>query len=50
MRIFLGKDHAKHIKKKNVFENIGMFYEVRDYLSKQSLLSLYYAFIDTSVN
>ena len=49
MRIFLWKDHAKHIKK-NVFESIGIFYEVRDYLSKQSLSSLYYAYIDTSLN
>ena len=40
------KDHIKYAENK-IFKNTGILYKARDYLSKESLLSLYYAYIDT---
>ena len=48
MRIFYGKN-ILNIRKQN-FQNIGILYKARDYLSKESLFSLYYAYIHTYVN
>ena len=43
------KDHIKYIEKK-ISKNIGISYKARDYLSKESLLSSYYAYIHTYIN
>ena len=43
------KDHIEYIGNK-ISKNIGILYKARDYLSKESLLSLYYAYINTYVN
>ena len=45
----LWKDHIKYTGNK-ISKNIGILYKTRDYLSEQSLLSLYYAYIHTYVN
>ena len=43
------KDHIKYTENK-ISKNIGISYKARDYLSKESLLSLYYAYIHTYIN
>ena len=43
------KDHIKYTENK-ISKNIGILFKARDYLSKESLLSLYYAYIHTYVN
>ena len=43
------KDHIKYNEKK-ISKNIGILYKARDYLSKESLLSLFYAYINTNVD
>ena len=43
------KDHIKYIEKK-ISKNIGISYKASDYLSKESLLSSYYAYIHTYIN
>ena len=43
------KDHIEYIGNK-ISKNIGILYKARDYLSKESLLPLYYAYINTYVN
>ena len=43
------KDHIKYNENK-ISKNTGILYKVRDYLSKESLLSLYYTYIHTYVN
>ena len=40
------KDHIKYTENK-ISKNIGILYKARDYLSKESLVSLYYACIHT---
>ena len=43
------KDHIKYTENK-ISKNIGILYKARDYLSKESLLSLYYTYIHTYIN
>ena len=43
------KDHIKYTENK-ISKNIGILHKARDYLSKESLLSLYYAYIHTYIN
>ena len=43
------KEHIKFTGNK-ISKNVGVLYKARDYLSKESLLSLYYAYIHTYVN
>ena len=43
------KDHIKYAENK-IYKNTGILHKARDYLSKESLLSLYYAYIDTYKN
>ena len=43
------KDHIKYIEKK-ISKNMGISYKARDYLTMESLLSLYYAYIHTYIN
>ena len=43
------KDHIKYTENK-ISKNTGILYKVKDYLSKQSLLPLYYTYIHTYVN
>ena len=45
----LWKDHIKYARSK-VSKNMAVLYKARDYLSKQSLLSLYDAYIHTYIN
>ena len=40
------KGHIKYAENK-ISKNIEILYKARDYLSKESLLLLYYAYIDT---
>ena len=43
------KDHIKYTENK-ISKTIGILYKARDYLSKESLVSLYYAYIHTYLN
>ena len=43
------KDHIKYAENK-IYKNTGILHKARDYLSKESLLSLYNAYIDTYKN
>ena len=43
------KDHIKYTENK-ISKNIGILYKARGYLSKESLLSLYYGYIHTYIN
>ena len=45
----LWEDRIKYTENK-ISKSIGILYKARDYLSKESLLSLYYAFIHTYIN
>ena len=49
MRIFYGKT-TLNIWKSKISKNIGILYKARNYLSTESLLSLYYVYIHTYVN
>ena len=48
MRIFHGNTILNIPKTR--FSNIGMLYKARDYLSKETMLSLYYDYIHTYIN
>ena len=43
------KDHIKYIENK-VAKNIGLLYRVKQFLDKNSLLTLYYSYIHTYMN
>ena len=46
----LWEDHIKYSNENKVSKNIGILFKVREYLSKQRLLPLYYAHIHTYIN
>ena len=49
MRIFQGKT-TLNVPRIKISKNIGILYKARDSLSKEGLLSLYFAYIHTYIN